>query len=549
MSSQNQKLHFVLFPMMAQGHMIPMIDIAKILAQHNNVVTIVTTPQNALRYTSTIARYIESGLHIQLIQLQFPSKEFGLPEGCENLDMLPSLGIAPDFFNASRFLKQEALKLCEELSPPPNCIISDMCLPYTIHVARKFNIPRISFVGTCNLYVSALHNIHANNMMQIMANKENEYFDLPGISEKIQITLAQTGLGLKGEAWNQFNIDMGEAEMGTYGVIVNSFEELEPSFAKEYKKVNNDKVWCIGPVSLSNTDYLDKGQRGNNNKVSSGEWKHMKWLDSQKQGSVIYASLGSLCNITPTQMIELGLALEATKRPFIWVIRDGNQLEALEKWVEESGFEGRINGRGLVIKGWAPQLVILSHPSIGGFLTHCGWNSTIEAICAGVPMITWPLFADQFLNESLVVQILKVGVKIGVESPMKWGEEEESSVLIKKEDIIIGIERLMDESSESEERIKKIRELANLAKKAVEKDGSSHSNVSLFIQDIIQKNKDMIQGIGTEVLKEIEEKMYDAKIKSNGAIINRCEELEKDYVKDYKMERNDEVCSVGKETC
>ncbi|KAK2418276.1 UDP-glycosyltransferase [Trifolium repens] len=549
MASQNQKLHFVLFPMMAQGHMIPMIDIAKILAQHNNVVTIVTTPQNALRYTSTITRYIESGLHIQLIQLQFPSKEFGLPEGCENLDMLPSLGIAPDFFNASRFLKQEALKLFEELSPPPSCIISDMCLPYTIHIARKFNIPRISFVGANCLYVLAMHNIHANNMMQIMANKENEYFDLPGISEKIQITLAQTGLGLKGEAWNQFNIDLGEAEMGNYGVIVNSFEELEPSFVRDYKKVNNDKVWCIGPVSLSNTDYLDKGQRGNNNKVSSGEWKHMKWLDSQKQGSVIYASLGSLCNITPTQMIELGLALEATKRPFIWVIRDGNQLEALEKWVEESGFEGRINGRGLIIKSWAPQLVILSHPSIGGFLTHCGWNSTIEAICAGVPMVTWPLFADQFLNETLAVQILKVGVKIGVENPMKWGEEEESSVLIKKEAIISGIERLMDKTSESEERRKKIRELANMAKKAVEKDGSSYSNITLFIQDIIQKNKDMIQGIGTEELKEIEEKMYDAKIKSNGAIINTCEELKNEYVKDYKMERNGEVCSVGEETC
>ncbi|PNX62153.1 UDP-glycosyltransferase 73C2-like protein, partial [Trifolium pratense] len=199
------------------------------------------------------------------------------------------------------------------------------------------------------------------------------------------------------------------------------------------------------------------------------------------------------------------------------------------------GFEGRINGRGLIIKSWAPQLLILSHRSTGGFLTHCGWNSTIEAICAGVPMVTWPLFADQFLNETLAVQILKVGVKIGVEIPLKWGEEEESSVLVKKEDIIRGIERLMDETSESEDRRKKIRELANMAKKAVEKDGSSNSNVTLFIQDIIQKNKDMIQGTGTEELEEIEVKMYDVEIKSNGAIINTCEELDK-------------VCSVGKES-
>jgi hypothetical protein len=107
-----------------------------------------------------------------------------------------------------------------------------------------------------------------------------------------------------------------------------------------------------------------------------------------------------------------------------------------------------------------------------------------------------------------------------VESPLKWGEEEESSVLVKKEDIISGIERLMDETNESEEIRKKIRELGKMAIKAVEKDGSSHSNVTLFIQDIIQKNKDMIQGTGTDEVKEIEEKMYDAEIKSNGAIIN-----------------------------
>ncbi|CAJ2632507.1 unnamed protein product [Trifolium pratense] len=521
MGSQDAKVHFVLFPMMAQGHMNPMMDIAKILSQHNNVnVTIVTTPQNASRFSSILARY----LNIQVIQLQFPCKEFGLPEGCENLDMLPSLGIASNFFNATKFLQQEVDKLFEELTPSPTCIISDMCLPYTIHIARKFNIPRISFVGSSCFYLLIVHNLYVANMNEIMANKESEYFVLPGIPDKIEMTIAQAGIGYKGEAWKQFNDDVIEAEMGTYGIIMNSFEELEPTYAREYNKVKNDKVWCIGPVSLSNTDYLDKFQRGNDNKDSIDEWKHMKWLDSQKQGSVIYASLGSLCNITSTQMIELGLALEATKRPFIWVIRDGNQLEELKKWIDESGFEGRINGRGLVIKGWAPQLLILSHSATGGFLTHCGWNSTIEAICAGVPMVTWPLFADQFLNESFVVQILKVGVKIGVESPMKWGEEEQSSVIVKKEDIIRGIERLMDESSESEEIRKKIRELGKMAKKAIEKDGTSHSNFTLFIQDIIQKSKDMFEGTGTEELKEIAEKMYDAEI-------------------NYK------VCSVGKENC
>ncbi|KAI5425745.1 hypothetical protein KIW84_031531, partial [Lathyrus oleraceus] len=456
-----------------------------------------TTPQNASRFSSTFQRFLQSGLHIHLIQLRFPSKESGLPEGCENLDMLTSLGAASDFFNSSKFLQQEAEKIFEELTPPPSCIISDARLPYTINIARKFNIPRISFVGTCCFYLLSMHNLHISNMMQTMANSPLEYFELPGFSDKFEIKISQTGLGLKGEAWEQFSNDMLEAEMGSYGVIVNSFDELESTFVKEYKKVKNDKVWCIGPVSLSNTDSLDKVQRGHNNKnVSVDEWIHLKWLDSRKPRSVIYACLGSLCNLTLPQLIELGLALEATKRPFIWVIRDGNHLEELEKWIEESGFEGRINGRGLVIKGWAPQLLILSHPSVGGFLTHCGWNSTIEAICAGVPMITWPLFADQFFNESLVVEILRVGVKIGVKSPVKWGEEEETGVLVKKEDVERGIERLMDERNESEERKKRIREFGEMAKRAVEKGGSSDSNVTLFIKDIMEKCRDMVSSFG-----------------------------------------------------
>ncbi|XP_050915061.1 UDP-glycosyltransferase 73C1-like [Lathyrus oleraceus] len=489
MASKDQKLHFVLFPMMAQGHMIPMMDIAKILAQHHNiVVTILTTPQNASRFSSTFQRFLQSGLHIHVIQLQFPSKEAGLPEGCENLDMLTSLGAASDFFNSTKFLQQEAEKIFEELTPPPSCIISDMCLPYTIHIARKFNVPRISFLGACCFYLLSMYNLRVSNMMRTMANNPDEYFALPGFSEKFEINMSQIELGLMDETWEKFSIDMIRAEVGSYGVIVNSFEELESEFVKDYKKVKNDKIWCIGPVSLSNTDNLDKVQRGHNDKnVSVDEWIHLKWLDSQKPGSVIYACFGSLCNFTPPQMIELGLALEATKRPFIWVIRKRNRLDELKKWIEESGFEGRINGRGLVIEGWAPQLLILSHPSVGGFLTHCGWNSTIEAICAGVPMVTWPRFNDQFFDEILVVQVLKVGVKIGVKSPMKWGEEEETSVLVKKEDIERGIERLMDETIENEERRKRIRELGEKAKKAVEKGGSSYANVTLFIQDIMKQ--------------------------------------------------------------
>ncbi|XLU75789.1 hypothetical protein S245_034842 [Arachis hypogaea] len=483
MASQTPQLHFVIFPFMAQGHMIPMMDIAKLLLQRNNViVTVITTTHNAARFTSTFARFIDFGYQIRLIQLQFPYKEAGLPEGCENLDMLHSLGNALSLFNALNLLREPVEKIFEELSPPPSCIVSDMSLPYTIHIAKKFNIPRISFVGVSCYCLMCYEALRTSNVKESIKD-ETEYFVIPGLPDEIEVTKAQVP-GPADDSWNKFYQEIHAAEADTYGIIMNSFQELEPEYERMFKKVRKDKVWCVGPVSLSNKDQLEKAQRGN--KVSTEEWMHQKWLDSQKPKSVIYVCLGSLCNLTATQLIQIGLALEESKRPFIWVIREGSQLKRLEKWIKEDGFEERIKDESLIIRGWAPQLLILSHPSIGGFLTHCGWNSNLEAICAGVPMLTWPLFADQFLNEKLVVKVLKVGVKVGAESSMVWGKEEEIGVLVKKEDIKIGLEKLMDENdADCEERRERVRQLAEMAKRSVEEGGSSHSNLTMFIQDIL----------------------------------------------------------------
>ncbi|XP_027348999.1 UDP-glycosyltransferase 73C1-like [Abrus precatorius] len=484
MASQTPQLHFVLFPFMAQGHMIPMMDTAKILMHHNAIVTVVTTPLHATRFTSFFDRYIGLGFQIRLVQLQFPCEKAEVPHGCESIDMLPSLATAWTFYEATSFLRQPVEKLFEELTPPPSCIISDMFLPYTIHISRKFNIPRISFAGVSCFFLLCLHNLIAYNIEGSITS-ESEYFVLPGIPDEIEMTIAQTGISMGGN-WKPFNDELFAAEIASYGLITNSFQELEPSYVADYKKIKNNKVWCLGPLSLSNKDHLDKAERGN--KASIDECHLKCWLDSQKPKTVIYACLGSLCNIAPPQLMELGFALEASKRPFIWVIREGSKSEGLEKLIKEDGFEERSNGRSLLIRGWAPQLLILSHPAIGGFITHCGWNSTLEAISAGVPMLTWPQFADQFYNESLVVHILKVGVKVGVESPaVKWGEEVEIGVQVKKEDIGRAVERLMDDTSGSEERRKRVKELAEMANKTVEKGGSSHSNVTLLIQDIIQK--------------------------------------------------------------
>ncbi|KAG5043817.1 hypothetical protein JHK87_007732 [Glycine soja] len=474
---------------MAQGHIIPMMDIARLLAHRGVIVTIFTTPKNASRFNSVLSRAISSGLQIRLVQLHFPSKEAGLPEGCENFDMVTSIDMVYKMFNVINMLHKQAEEFFEALTPKPSCIISDFCIPWTAQVAQKHCIPRISFHGFACFCLHCMLMVHTSNVCESTAS-ESEYFTIPGIPDQIQVTKEQIPMMISNsdEEMKHFREQMRDADIKSYGVIINTFEELEKAYVRDYKKVRNDKVWCIGPVSLCNQDNLDKVQRGNH--ASIIEHHCLKWLDLQPPKSAVYVCFGSLCNLIPSQLVELALALEDTKKPFVWVIREGSKFQELEKkWISEEGFEERTKGRGLIIRGWAPQVLILSHPSIGGFLTHCGWNSTLEGISAGVPMITWPLFADQFLNEKLVTQVLKIGVSVGMEVPMKFGEEEKTGVLVKKEDIKRAICIVMDDDGEeSKDRRERATKLSEMAKRAVEKEGSSHLDMTLLIQDIMQQS-------------------------------------------------------------
>ncbi|EPS63794.1 hypothetical protein M569_10991, partial [Genlisea aurea] len=210
----------------------------------------------------------------------------------------------------------------------------------------------------------------------------------------------------------------------------------------------------------------------------------MKWLDQREANSVIYACLGSLGRISPLQFRELASGLELSGRPFVVVVKGVELMPEIEEWIESDGVEERTKDRGLFIRGWAPQVLILSHPSIAGFVTHCGWNSTLEGICAGVPMATWPLFGEQFLNEKLVVQILRIGVPVGAKEVVHLGEVEKSKTNVNREMIKDAIEKVMEEGGEGKERRRRVEELKRAAKIAVEAGGSSHRNVSLLIQEI-----------------------------------------------------------------
>ncbi|XP_030522141.1 UDP-glycosyltransferase 73C1-like isoform X2 [Rhodamnia argentea] len=484
MDSQYQELHFVLLPHLASGHMIPMMDMARLLARRGLTVTVVTTPINSARFVPVFDRAARSGLRIELLQVPFPSAEAGLPEGCESMDSLPSRGMLKNLLLGISMLRQPVERLLHRLQLRPSCIIADKIVMWADQTAREFGIPRIVFDGSSCFSLVCTHNIVESKVFDTVP--ESEPFVVPGLPDRIELTRAQLpgAVNIVPSDIKDMRNEIRAKELAAYGVVVNTFEELEPAYIRECRRVRG-KVWCIGPVSLCNEDNLDKAERGNKSLVNDDHC--LKWLDLWGPSSVIYACLGSLNRLTAPQLIELGLGLEACGRPFIWVVRGGNESRFVD-WISESGFEERIEGRGILIRGWAPQVLILSHPAVGGFLTHCGWNSTLEGICAGLPLLTRPLFAEQFYNEKVVVQVLKIGVRLGSNVAMNWGEEEKCEVLMKREEVKQAVNQLMDEVDDgARERRNRAAGLGRRAKMAMEEGGSSYLNMTLMIEDIMQQ--------------------------------------------------------------
>nr|UYI35652.1 UDP-glycosyltransferase [Fallopia multiflora] len=231
---------------------------------------------------------------------------------------------------------------------------------------------------------------------------------------------------------------------GTIGLMMNTSHDLEGPFLDYVGQQMGKSVWGVGPLLpeqywnsagsvLHDRDIRPKKQS------SHSEEEVIQWLDAKPQGSVLYISFGSEVGPSEKEYAELASALEESDKTFIWVVRPGSGRpgpppEKGDEGYYPHGLEAKAGERGLIIRGWAPQLLILSHPSTGGFLTHCGWNSTVEAIGRGVPMLAWPIRGDQFYNAKLVVSHLKLGHRV---------KETDMSEMVKKDDIVKGIGKLM----------------------------------------------------------------------------------------------------------
>ncbi|XP_031129489.1 scopoletin glucosyltransferase-like [Ipomoea triloba] len=485
MDTQSPPLHLYFLPMLAPGHMIPMVDLARQFARQGVKATFLTTPLNAPQISKAIDRERELGSQISLRLLQFPSKESGLPEGIESMSATTTLEQTLCFFNALDHFQGPIERLAAE--DRPDCFIAGPMYTWGNDFAAKFGITRLSFWGT-GFFPLCVHNSLRRHKPLEKIESDTEEFVIPDLPDTLKTTKQQLPESWKEDSESSLKEKLEKLmkeEEGSYGMVVNSFYELEPAYVKYCREVMGRKSWHIGPVSLCNKEDGEKSQRGQ--AASIGEEECLNWLNSKTPNSVVYVCFGSMAIFSAAQLREIAAGLEASGQPFIWVVKQNNKEEEMKEWMPE-GFEKRMQDRALIIRGWAPQVLILDHEAVGGFVTHCGWNSLLEGVAAGVPMVTWPLSAEQFLNEKMATQILKIGVPVGVQA---WTRRTDSRAPINRENIEAAVKELMI-GEEAEERRSRAIALGNMAKKAVEPGGSSDADLSSLLEELrINRNKNL----------------------------------------------------------
>ncbi|KAL6209808.1 hypothetical protein ACLB2K_020747 [Fragaria x ananassa] len=491
--ADHPKLEIFFFPYILGGHLIPMIDLSRLFSSHGVKATIVTTPHNVLLFQNPILRDQQLGHAISFVTLSFPAEEFGLPNGCENELTTTNGDMFTKLFMAAMKLQDPLRKLLSETKPKPDCLVSDRLYPWTANVTDGLGIPRIVFDGSgCfSQCVEESLRVYAPHERVV---SEMEAFVVPGLPNKIELKRSMLPDYVKSEnVFTHFLNEALEGEINSDGVVVNSFYELEQAYADFFQKEMKRKTWHVGPVSLYNRSIIDKVERGI--KTSIDEYSCLSWLDSREPNSVLYISFGSMPRITSAQLLEIAHGLEASDHHFIWVIGrildySSKEKQQVEMALLPVGFEERISKsqRGLIIRGWAPQLLILEHPAVGGYMNHCGWNSIIEGVTAGVPMITWPFSSEQFYNERFILNIIKVGISMGNEHwvPLK----ELPKVTIESDKVASVVYRPMgSEEAEVVQMRKTAAEFRDKAMQAFQEGGSSYNNVDAFIQELKSRRK------------------------------------------------------------
>ncbi|XP_061336690.1 flavonol 3-O-glucosyltransferase UGT89B1-like [Gastrolobium bilobum] len=454
--------HVLAYAFPPSGHVIPLLDLAKRLVSSGIYVTVLVTPSTQTLVPTNYSPLLQTFL--------LPAPQFPNPNQDPNQNRLAAI---------ITFMRHQHYPILLEWArahpSPPSAIISDFFLGWTHDLARDLHVPRIIFSPSGAFALSVSFSLWRDLPLNDNPEDPNSVVSFPNLPNsptypwwQISPLFRESERG--GPNWELHRENM-LLNLDAWGVVFNSFTELERVYLDHVKKeLGHERVWAVGPVLPleENGSNRPEEDRGGSSTVSRHEL--MTWLDSKPNGSVVYVCFGSRGVLTSEQMDVLTRALELSGVHFIFSVTGPDMIP--------SGFVDRVRGRGFIIEGWAPQLVILSHRAVGAFLTHCGWNSVLEGLTSGVVMLTWPLGADQFTNSKLLVDQLGVAIR-AAEGTEKVPEPSELA------------KRIEGSLGKTKERVR-AEELRDAALGAIKKYGSSHKQLDALVKQLNELKNEQV---------------------------------------------------------
>ncbi|VFQ78947.1 unnamed protein product [Cuscuta campestris] len=497
MAGQHQKPHAIMIPYPYQGHVNPFVYLAVKLA---SVAGFTVTFVNTHYVHAQISKSLQAKNHNKYDDLVAVARKSGLDIRCVTVGDGFPLGFDRSF-NHDQF-KEGILhvfpahvdELVGELvrsggDPPVTCLIADTFFTWTSEIAGKYGLVNVSFWTEPALVLSLYYHLDLlkkNGHFASNDKREDTIDYIPGvkaIKPKDLMSYLQsrdTCTVMHRIIYKAFE-DVKKADI----IICNTVQELEPHTLSALNAYQ--PIYGIGPIFPSGF---------NKSPITTSllsESDCSQWLNAKPDGSVLYVSFGSYAHTSKTDIVEIAHGLMLSGMNFLWVLRP-DIVSSEEPNFLPSGFERNIGNRGLVVP-WCRQTEVISHPAIRGFLSHCGWNSILESIWCGIPLICYPLVTDQFTNRKLVVDEWKIGIDL-CDAPPPIG----------RLGIAAKIDVFMREKSAELKR--SVLQLKGALENALASEGSSSTNFNLFVEDVKARSQKLV-GLSANGLRKSQAQNHD----------------------------------------
>ncbi|GJN34113.1 hypothetical protein PR202_gb22754 [Eleusine coracana subsp. coracana] len=449
--------HVVIFPFMAKSHAIPLIHLAHLLRRRRlATVTFFTTPGNAAFLRAALSGADDG---VAVVELPFIKDQ---QPAAESVEALPSFSSFPTFVDAMSALRPRFEEALAALRPPASVVVADAFLRWAHAAAAALGVRTLAFV-CANMFAQVIREVCVrDNPAAVLAGgaKADAVFTVPEFPH-VQLTLADIPVPYNdptptGPIREMDAEVVGKAVAGSHGLIVNTFDALESRYIEHWNRQVGPRAWPIGPFCLARPPPDVLSRQGD---AAPAYW--LRWLDEKAAAgrAVLYVALGTFMAVPEAQLREVADGLEKSGLDFMWAVRPVDVVLA-------AGFEERVRDRGLVVREWVDQFAVLQHECVKGFLSHCGWNSILESICAGVPLAAWPMGAEQPLNAKMAVEELRVGLKVSAGSSIV------TSGLVSSQEIATAVRELVI-GEKGAEMARNAAAMAAKAQEAVAEGGSS----------------------------------------------------------------------------